>query len=204
MNLLTSAAASKVNMKNRIRTTALCATVCLMAVVSSAAFAQQAQRIGPLKVTAGEIVFKKNQWTLSGNRPHLFAVDGSFDVRADRIVVDFASAGKGVKISKDSIGTVTATGSVEFVSKKPGQSAQVRAPKAVYSQAEGTLVLSGGVKGTVSDPSLAEPTPITADRLTVWLDPPEDGPRLKIEGSPAEIRVTPKEQPEQDQPATKG
>ncbi len=204
MNLPPAAVAPKVNMKNRIRTTALRATVCLVAAVSSAAFAQQAQRVGPLKVTAGEIVFKKNQWTLSGNRPHLFAVDGSFDVRADKIVVDFAAASKGVKIAKDSIGAVTATGAVEFVSKKPGQSAQVQAPKAVYSQAEGTLVLSGGVKGTVSDPSLAEPTPITAERLTVWLDPPEDGPRLRIEGSPAEIRVTPKEQLEQDQPAPKG
>ena len=196
MNLPPAAVAPKVNMKNRIRTTALRATVCLVAAVSSAAFAQQAQRVGPLKVTAGEIVFKKNQWTLSGNRPHLFAVDGSFDVRADKIVVDFAAASKGVKIAKDSIGAVTATGAVEFVSKKPGQSAQVQAPKAVTRRRR-TLVLSGGVKGTVSDPSLPATTPITAERLTVWLDSARGRSRLRIE-APGRDPRDPKEQLEQD------
>lgn len=191
-------------MMYRFSLTAALAGAFIVASACGTALGQQSQRIGTLRVLAGEIVFKKQQWVLSGSRPRLYSSDGRFDIRADKIVVDFAPRAAGAKVSKESIASVTATGSVQITSKTAEQSAAVRAPKAVYTQADGTIVLSGGVSGTVEDPSLEEPTPISADRVTVWLNATGDGPRLKVEGSPAELKVTPKPRARPEQPAPQG
>ena len=119
----------------------------------------------------------------------------SLDLNAQKVVVEMNPS---AKTEKDLIQSVVAAGSVVIDTKGPAQSAHVTASSADYSPANQAVVFTGNVDVTVKSLELPQPTKASGEKLTLWLRPTPDGPRIRLEGanenSPATLEITPPEQ----------
>lgn len=171
---------------------AFAAAAAVLANASSAGAQGRTQTIGAVRVTAATIDITSSQWVLTGRRPHAWTLDGKLDIRADKIVVDL---NRQAKNKQDYVSRITALGSTEVKVKLPDRSVSSQSDRATYYGAEQKAVFEGDVKALVTDQGLAEPSTLDADKITVWLQPGPDQARIRIEGAPAELHATPKEQP---------
>lgn len=171
---------------------AVAAVAVFLCTAVAAVFAQQASSsVGTVKVTAKVIDITQAQWVLTGGRPHVRTTDGKIDVIADKIVVTLNPKARS---SGDRVSAITATGSVVVDAVDPQEAGRVihaTADKAVYSYSAGTFVFDGHVHARITDPQFEEPTVIDAQTITVWVSER----RVRVEGAPAQVDVTPKQKP---------
>lgn len=159
---------------------------------SSPTLAQrQAQSIGALRITANTLEISPQRWVASGGRPQARSLDGRYEIQADRIVVELNQK---ATQRQDQVASASATGSVTVKVRLPDRSADVRASKATYNATNDTLVFEGAVNATLTDPQFEEPTRLNAQKVTMWLSAGPTDTQIKVEGGPAVLEVTPKEE----------
>ncbi len=180
-------------LKGKLWITIELAGLALIMSFPGATVAQKAeQSVGPVKVSAKTIDITNNQWILSGGRPRAYTVDGRMDIQADKIVVDLNPKPKS---KQDYVTRVTAIGSVDVKADMADRSARVKSGQAVYFQSEQKVEFLKDVAAVIVSPQLAEPSNIAAAKITLWLNAGPDQTKIRVEGEPAELRVTPKETP---------
>lgn len=170
----------------------VCGVVLLSLVEPSPTLAQrQAQSVGALRITANTLEISPQRWVASGGRPQARSVDGRYDIQADKIVVELNPK---ATQRQDQVASASATGSVTVKVRLPDRSADVRATRAVYNASSDTLVFEGAVNAVLTDPQFEEPTRLNAQKVTMWLSAGPADTQIKVEGGPAVLEVTPKEE----------
>ncbi|MCC6484724.1 MAG: hypothetical protein IT209_07760 [Armatimonadetes bacterium] len=148
------------------------------------------QPVGPVQVSARVIEWLEQDLILTGGTPRVHSLDGRFDFRGGKIVVTL-NRGKSVQ-RKDLVAKVVATGGATVDAKLPDRTVHATASKATYDHASETVVFEGNVKAKVMDPQLTEPGTLVGQKATLWLNAGPGQTRVKVEGAPATIQVTPK------------
>lgn len=179
---------------------ALLAAACMLAAgaaVSDGAPAKgvSTRSVGAVVVAARVIDITASQWTLSGGRPTAKTRDGQFGIEAEKVVVylNRQANTKQPGAASDYVSRILATGGVKVNAvASDGSPMSVTCDTADYQSGEGVVLFTGNVVARLSSPDLAEPSTIQADRVTYWMKAGQDDTYLRVEGSPAQVRATPK------------
>lgn len=184
-------------MKTRIRTlgAVLTAAALLAAGVLQTVSGVQGdstQPIGPVELSARVIEWLEADIILTGGSPRARSLDGRYDFHGTKVVVTL-NKGKNIP-RKDLVARVVASGGTTVDARLPDRTVHVTATKAIYDHASETVVFDGNVSARVTDPQLAEPSLLSGQKVTLWLNAGPGETRVKVEGAPASIQVTPKDQ----------